>query len=88
MFVPLLALAQTGILPGAGHVDGEASDAHLEQYVVVGPPVFFPTVDAAPMHDDRRSIDTLGHLQIADDFFTFERNLATLQRRIHIVARP
>ena len=36
------------------------------------------------MHHHRRAIDALRDLQIADDFFAFEGNLATLQRRVHI----
>ncbi len=80
----LRLVAQTRILPSAGHVDGEAGDADLEQHVIVGAAVFFPTVDAAPVHDDWRPMDALGHLQIANDFFAFEGNLTTLQRRIHI----
>ncbi len=55
----------------------------MSKHIVVGAPIFFPTVDAAPVHDDRRAIDALGHLQIANDFFSFERNLDSLQRRIH-----
>ena len=77
-------LAQARILPGAWHVECETGEAQLEQDIVVGPAVFLPTVDAAPMHDHRRPMDPFGHLQVADDFFTFEGNLATLQQRVHI----
>src|SRR5207247_11339965 len=48
--------AETRILTGARHVDGETSKAQLEQDVVISPAIFFPTVDAAPVPQHWRAI--------------------------------
>ena len=54
--------SQTRILAGAGHVDGKAREPHSEQNIAIAAAVFFPTVDAAPVHDDGRTIASLGNL--------------------------
>src|SRR5947209_3071473 len=63
--------AEARIFPSARHVDGKTGKAILEQDIVVGAPIFFPAVDTTPVHHHRRSIHSLGHLQIADDLLSF-----------------
>ena len=74
-------------LAGAGHVDRKAREAGLVQPRVRALPVFFPAVDAAPMHDDRGFPGTGRDLQIADELFAFERHLDDLERRVEILRR-
>src|SRR6266850_2810132 len=54
--------AKTRVFPSARHVDGKAGKAILEQDVIVGAPIFFPAVDAAPVHHDWRALDAFGNL--------------------------
>ena len=72
-------LPETWVLAGAGHIDGEGRQSFFVKHFTIGHPVFFPTIDAAPVHHHRGTIDAPRDLQIANDFFALERNLDALQ---------
>src|SRR5438309_10034344 len=75
--------AEAWIFAGTWHVDGKTGKTIFEQDVVVGAPIFFPAVDAAPVHHHRGSIYTVRHLQITDNLLALERDFDPLQGWVH-----
>src|SRR5262249_26290588 len=76
-----------GILTGARHVHGQRGEPGAMGHRALALAVLLPTVDAAPVHDDRRPGDAAGNLQIANELLAIERDLDDLQRRIEMLRR-
>ena len=75
-------LAEARIFAGSGHINGKSRESFFVQQLAIGPAIFLPAIDSAPVHDERRTNGSLRNLQIADDFLSFERNLDALEWRI------
>ena len=80
-------LSEAWVFSRPRHVDGEGRQSFFMKQLAIGSSIFFPPVDAAPMHHHRRALCAPRNLQVAHDFLPLEWNLDPFQRRIQIGRR-
>src|SRR5262245_22558805 len=75
-----------GALPCPWAVEHQASPSFFYEPFREGVALFFPVVDATPVHDERRG-SFLRQAQMADDLFAIEGNGNAFKRDIEIARR-